>query len=67
MTLGEKIEKARRRKGLYRRDLAKITGITYATLKHYEYGNSEPSLSYAVRICDALGITLDYLARDEKK
>jgi transcriptional regulator with XRE-family HTH domain len=66
MTVGQKITKARQKLKMPRVKLAEITGISYFTLGNYERDNTEPPLSYAVRIADALGISLDYLARDRK-
>ena len=63
MTVGQKIVKARKRLGWYRTDLANATGINYHSIRHYETDEAEPPLSYAVKIADALGLTLDYLAR----
>ena len=63
MTIGEKMMQARKDLKMSRLALSRITGITAKTLAGYEYGVAEPCLSYAVRIAEALGITLDYLAR----
>lgn len=63
MTIGEKMMQARKALKMTRKDLSRITGIMPMTIANYEYGTAEPCLSYAVRIADALGITLDYLAR----
>lgn len=65
MTLGQKIRKARKRIGLSRNQMAKLTGISYGALVNYEGDRTEPPLSYAVKIADVLGVRLDYLARDK--
>lgn len=66
MTLGEKIIKARKKLKMSRTKLSEITDIHYHTLINYEHNRTEPPLSYAVRIADTLGLSLDYLARDKK-
>lgn len=63
MTIGERMMKARKAKKLSRRALSEITWISQNSLASYENEYAEPCLTYAVRIADALGITLDYLAR----
>jgi transcriptional regulator with XRE-family HTH domain len=66
MTVGKKIREARRALKLTQKMLGEITGINTNTICGYERERTEPPLSYAVRIADALGISLDYLARDSK-
>jgi transcriptional regulator with XRE-family HTH domain len=63
MTTGQKMMQARLDLKMTRKALSQITGIHPMTLARYEYDTAEPCLSYAVRIADALGITLDYLGR----
>lgn len=65
MTVGKKIKNARKKLKLTQRKLSEITGIHYNTIAHYEGDRTEPPLSYAVKIADALGISLNYLARSE--
>ena len=63
MTIGQKIKRARRRLHMPRAELARLTEISYSSISSYEADRTEPCLSYAVKIADALGIKLDYLAR----
>lgn len=61
-TFGEKVVYHRTRLNISRNRLSEVTGISYTALTHYELCLSEPCISYAARIADALGLSLDYLA-----
>lgn len=51
-------------------ELSNETGITYNMIKKYCYGQAEPTVSYALKIAKALGVSLDrlmgYEAKEEK-
>lgn len=42
-------------------DLAKVTGLQPAAISHFECGQRLPSLPNAVRLADALRVSLDWL------
>lgn len=44
--------------------LAKISGVSQASISDYRNGASQPTLSIAKRIADALGVTIDELVGD---
>lgn len=48
-------------------ELANITGISRDAISKYERGDVLPSVEYAKRIADALGVSLDYLVSDSDK
>jgi len=64
MKLGEKITKLKKLKHLSQVALAEATGISRDAISKYERGDSTPSVDYAKRIADALGVSLDYLVND---
>lgn len=57
LTFGDFVKTARLRKNLTQEEVATIAKIEQAYLSKVERGVREPSLSIALRICDAL--TLD--------
>ena len=67
MKLGEKITKLKKLKNLSQVALAEATGISRDAISKYERGDSVPSVDYAKRIADALGVSLDYLMSDSDK
>ncbi len=62
-SFSEKIRYHRIKKGISTREMAEITGIYYQSILSYEAGRTEPTISYAARIADALGLSLDYLVK----
>jgi transcriptional regulator with XRE-family HTH domain len=59
---GRAIRQARERTDLTQGDLASAAGVAIAGLRKVEAGRAkEPSLFFAVRIADALGVSLDDL------
>jgi transcriptional regulator with XRE-family HTH domain len=64
MKFGEKITKLKKLKSLSQVALAEATGISRDAISKYERGDSVPSVDYAKRIADALGVSLDYLVND---
>ncbi len=48
-------------------ELAKITGISRDAISKYERGDVSPSVEYAKRIAEALGVSLDYLVSDSEQ
>jgi transcriptional regulator with XRE-family HTH domain len=64
MSFSEKITKLKKQKKMSQIELAKITGISRDAISKYERGDVTPSVEYAKRIADALGVTIDYLVND---
>ena len=51
----------RKQKGWSQTDLARESTISREILGKYERGEAVPSIDFAKRIADALGVTLDFL------
>ena len=58
--IGVRLKDLRKAKGYSQNGLAIRAGVNWETIKRCEAGRSNLSLMTAVRICDALNITLDY-------
>ncbi|PXY42835.1 XRE family transcriptional regulator [Flavobacterium cheongpyeongense] len=67
MKFGEKITQLKKAKNLSQIALAEATGISRDAISKYERGDAVPSVEYAKRIADVLGVSLDYLAGEEDK
>ncbi len=61
MNFGERLTKILNERGMSITTLANETGITYNMIKKYCSTNSEPTISYAEKMADVLGISLDEL------
>lgn len=59
--LGRKIRLLRHRRGLTQQEIAYRTGISIPHISSIERGLRHPSLEYAVRIAEALGVQIGYL------
>jgi transcriptional regulator with XRE-family HTH domain len=66
MKFGEKIAKLKKQKKMSQIELAKVTGISRDAISKYERGDVIPSVEYAKRIADALGVSLDYLVSNDE-
>ena len=64
MKFGEKISKLKKLKKMSQVELAEKTGISRDAISKYERGDVMPSVEYAKRIADVLGVSLDYLVND---
>ncbi len=67
MNFGEKISKLKKAKKMSQVELARITGISRDAISKYERGDVSPSVEYAKRIAEALGVSLDYLVSDSER
>jgi len=66
MTFSDRLSTIRKQKKMKQTDLGKLIGTSGDIIGKYERGENIPSIDVAVKIADALGITLDYLVKDEK-
>ena len=65
MTIAEKIKKTRKAKGILQKELAKKCGTTVATVCRWEKGEREPGRAKIAALCDIIGVSADYLVREE--
>ena len=61
MELGSHITKIRKEKALTREELAEAIGTSAPIVGRYERDEVTPSVEVALRIANALGVSLDYL------
>lgn len=64
LTFGEFIRTARLRKSLTQNEVATAAKVEQAYLSKVELGKREPSLSIALRLCDALGLDINDYVRN---
>lgn len=60
-TIGQRIRLVRTITGLTQEEFAKRAGLSREQINNYERGEKRPSINAAVAICEAHGLTLDYL------
>lgn len=65
MKLGEKIREARKVQNLSQENLAEEIGISVQAVSKWECGQSCPDILYLPHIADYLGVSLDYLLRED--
>ncbi len=63
--VGEKVKEKRLKKGLTREQLAEMCDLSVSYIAHIERGTKSLSLESAVKISNALDVSLDYLLLDE--
>lgn len=61
MSFGSIMSQLRKENGLSRDELAKMIGTSGAIIGRYERDDMKPSIEIAVKIANALNISLDYL------
>lgn len=66
-TLGQRLARIRRERGLTQIAIAESTGLTQVLVSDYERSRIRLSAEMAVRFADALGISTDELLRPGKK
>lgn len=65
MTLGEKIQKLRKQRGLSQEALAEKVTVTRQTISKWELGQSLPDLDFISQLSDIFNVSSDYLIKDE--
>src|SRR6266536_2662288 len=66
MEMPEVIRRRRTELGMSQADLGAAAGVDARQIRRYEAGQSQPVLSVAVAIADALGISISELALDSR-
>lgn len=51
----------REQRGLSQNDIAKIIGVTKATIQKWEKGPCSPSIKYVIKLANELHIKTDYI------
>ena len=65
MALGTKLKELRSKLGWKQVTLSQKSGVLQATISRIESGKiTQPKMGQLQKIADALGVTIDYLARD---
>jgi transcriptional regulator with XRE-family HTH domain len=67
MKFGDKMTMLRKQKNISQVELAEKTSISRDGISKYERGDIIPSVEYAKRIADVLGVSLDYLVSEDAK
>jgi len=62
--LGQRLRDERKRRNFTQEALAEIIGVTPAFIGHIERGERSFSFETLVKLCNALGVTIDYLLAD---
>ncbi len=65
MTLGEKIQKLRKQRGLSQEALAEKVTVTRQTISKWELNQSVPDLDFIVQLSDIFNVSSDYLIKNE--
>lgn len=61
MSFGKRLMEVRKERGLSQEDLATLIGTKGPAIGRYERGAANPTIEVAMRLADALDISLDYL------
>lgn len=63
MTLGQRLRKKREEQNFSQGGLSDASGVHYMAISHFECDRRIPSIRNAVKLCEALDITMDWLTR----
>lgn len=66
-TFGERLKQLRKERKLTQTQLGDLVGLSQSVIYNYEYNQRTISLSNAVKLSNALGVSLDYFAGNEIK
>ncbi|MEL7119639.1 MAG: helix-turn-helix transcriptional regulator [Bacteroidota bacterium] len=61
MSFGKRLMEVRKDRGLSQEDLATLIGTKGPAIGRYERGAANPTIEVAIRLADALDVSLDYL------
>ena len=64
MTLSEKIQLSRKKKGMSQEDLANLLNVSRQAVQKWESGASTPELNKLVEMSNAFEVSLDWLVKD---
>lgn len=66
MTLGKRIEKIRKERGLTMAELSELTGISRSQISYYESDEQKPSAHFLLSISEKLHTSMLYLLKGEE-
>jgi len=66
MSLGEKIQYYRKKKGLMQSELGELLFVTRQTVSLWEKGQTVPSIDNLIRLSEIFGVTIDHLVNDKE-
>lgn len=66
MTIGEKIQKARKEREYTQKQLAEKCGVATGTIQQYELGKRQPRIEQLEKIANVLEVPVDYLISDRE-
>lgn len=64
MSIGDRIKQARKKRGLSRKELAALVGVTTSSISNYEVGISFPKPSVLCALFGALKVDANFLFQD---
>lgn len=65
MEFSEKIIQARKNKAMSQEALAELVGVSRQAVSKWETGEAKPDVDKLIALCDALGLSMDYLCLDK--
>ena len=65
MTLGEKLLKMRKARGWSQEELAERVGVSRQAVSRWEADSAKPDADKLIVLCDLLGVSADYLLRED--
>ncbi len=66
-SLGRRICRQRRVKGLSQEELADLIGVSRQTISKWESNSMQPTLENVKLLCSQLGVSIDYFTHEELK
>ncbi len=66
MSLGEKIQHYRKKKGLMQSELGELLFVTRQTVSLWEKGQTVPSIDNLIRLSEIFGVSIDHLVNDKE-
>ncbi|MBQ4145887.1 MAG: helix-turn-helix transcriptional regulator [Clostridia bacterium] len=67
MEFSQRLQQLREKKKISRRVTSELCGLATDSVRKYERGESEPTLSSLVALAEFFGVSVDYLLGKEEK
>lgn len=65
-TFPERLQWMRERRGMNRRALSELCGLSKNMIARYERGEAQPTLQSLIALADFFGVSVDYLIQKKK-